>query len=249
MSFDLYTSNYATVKNTEYQLVVLPWGATEPHNLHLPYLTDALLSQSVATAAACMALQRFNINTMVLPAIPFGSQNPGQTDLKFCIHTRYSTQFAILSDVVKSLYHQNFRKLVIVNGHGGNCFKSMVRDLAVDYPDFLIAVVDWFTIVSPSEYFENKDDHAGEMETSVMMYFYPNVIDMTLAGDGKARPFAMESLNQKVAWVPRHWTKTTDDTGIGNPHKASAEKGKRYVEAVLEKLVLLFHDLVVKELY
>lgn len=76
---------------------------------------------------------------MVLPYVTAGSQNPGQRGLDFCIHYRYETQKAILSDIVASLYAQGYRKMVIINGHGGNTFKSMIRDLSLDYPDFLIA--------------------------------------------------------------------------------------------------------------
>ena len=57
----------------------------------------------------------------------------------------------------------------------------------------------------------------------------------------------LPSLNEKTAWVPRNWLKVTDDTGIGNPKKATAEKGRRYAEAVVEKLVALLKDLAENE--
>ena len=90
------------------------------------------------------------------------------------MHTRYETQKAILTDIVDSLYHQGFRKLVIVNGHGGNTFKSMIRDLLTRYPDFLIAASDWFKMRNAKDFFDNPGDHADEIETSVMMYYHPN---------------------------------------------------------------------------
>ena len=62
---------------------------------------------------------------MVMPYVIAGSQNPGQRELDFCIHYRYETQKAILSDLVASLYAQGYRKMVIINGHGGNTFKSI----------------------------------------------------------------------------------------------------------------------------
>ncbi|MGL5790037.1 MAG: creatininase family protein, partial [Bacteroidales bacterium] len=185
---DLTQSNYGDVRKIKYDLAVLPWGATEPHNLHLSYTTDCLLSQAVAIDAAKRAYEK-GVNVMVLPSIPLGAQNPGQRDEPFCIHTRYETQKMVLTDIVASLYHQGMRKLVIVNGHGGNSFKPMIRDLAVDYPDFIIAVTDWFAIVPPAGYFENKDDHAGELETSAMLYYYPEITDLSKAGEGKGIPF------------------------------------------------------------
>lgn len=126
---DLSVSTFGVVRQHQYDVVILPWGATEPHNLHLPYMTDCILSQAVAVDAAQRALDRYGVRCMVLPPVMMGSQNPGQRDLPFCIHYRYETQQAILRDIVDSLSHQGMRRLLIINGHGGNSFKQMIRDL------------------------------------------------------------------------------------------------------------------------
>lgn len=244
IGIDLSITPYGLVKKRSYSIAVLPWGATEPHNLHLPYLTDCILSQAIALDAVGQLQKETPYHVMVLPPVAAGAQNPGQRDLPFCIHYRFETQKAILSDIVASLYHQGIRKLLIINGHGGNNFKSMIRDFSIDYSDFLIATTEWYTIVPPADFFEEKDDHAGELETSVMMHYYPDLVKLSDAGEGKAKPFAVESLNEKIAWVPRHWTKVTTDTGIGNPLKATAEKGKKYSRSVVNKIVKLLKDLI-----
>ena len=244
IGIDLSVTPYGKVRNEVYEMAILPWGATEPHNLHLPYLTDCILSQQVALDAANKLYEATSKRVMVLPPVAMGAQNPGQRDLKFCIHYRYETQRAILTDLVASLHHQGLRKLLIVNGHGGNSFKSMIRDLAVDYPDFLIASTEWYTIVPPTGFFEEKDDHAGELETSVMMHYCPELVNLSDAGSGSARPFALSSLNEKTAWVPRNWVKVTSDTGIGDPRKATAEKGKPYAEALVKRIVKLLQELI-----
>ena len=246
---DLSKTSYGKVKGKKFDLAILPWGATEPHNYHIPYLTDSILSYRLSMDALIWAMQNSDMRGMILPVIPLGSQNPGQRELPFCIHTRYETQRAILTDIVASLHRQGISKLVITNGHGGNSFKNMIRDLSVDYPDFLIAVVDWFAIIPQSDYFEEKDDHAGEMETSLMMYYRPELVALNDAGDGVAKPFGIYALKDKTAWVPRHWTKVSIDTGIGNPKKASAEKGESYAMAIIEKLGQLFIELATKEIY
>lgn len=231
------------------QVAILPWGATEPHNFHLPYGTDNLASSSIALDSARKAQQE-GVRCIILPTIPLGSQNPGQTEMPFCIHTRYETQKAILTDIVDSLHHQNYHKLVIINGHGGNSFKNMIRDLAIDHPDFTIIIVNWYDIVSQSAYFEQKDDHAGEMETSVIMHYHPQlVLPLTEAGNGEATPFAIEAINNKTGWTPRNWQKTTKDTGVGNPKAATAEKGKRYAEAVSDQIAGLLIEFATKNLY
>ena len=114
----------------------------------------------------------------------------------------------------------------------------MIRDLAFEYPDFLIAAANWFEVVSPKGYFEAEiDDHAGESETSVMMHYHPELVNLAEAGDGESKPFAIASLNEKVAWVPRHWD------------KATAEKGERYVKPIVEKLAGLFEEMAQHDLY
>ncbi len=250
---DLSVSNYGTVRPLHYDIAVLPWGATEPHNLHLPYMTDCLLAQAVAIDAAERALNRYGVRAMVLPPVAMGAQNPGQRDLSFCIHYRLTTQAAILADIVASLHHQGLRKLLIVNGHGGNSFKGIIRDLVVDYPDLIILVSDWFSVLPAKEWFDNLGDHADELETSVMMHYHPELVRLEEAGPGRARPFALQSLREKVAWLPRHWTCVTDDTGIGDPALSTADKGRRFAEAVAEKYAKLLKELAeakgVEELY
>lgn len=249
IQFDMLYASYNDIKDKKFDYAVLPWGATEPHNYHLPYLTDCYLAHDIAMDAVRYAHEKESIRGMVLPPITLGSQNPGQWNLPFCIHTRYETQKAILSDVVFSLNRQGIKKLVILNGHGGNSFKNMLRDLAVDFPDFLIIASDSFKIIPYEDFFEEKDDHAGEMETSVLMHYRPELVNLSVAGDGSYTPFASEALRKGTGWTPRNWGKVSRDTGIGNPKKSTAEKGKKYVEAVVCELAGLFIDLAKGQIY
>jgi creatinine amidohydrolase len=243
-AIDISSANWKDVKETRYDAVILPWGACEPHNYHLPYLTDCFLSHHIALESASLAYERSGVLCAVLPPVYFGSQNPGQWDLPLCIHTNSETQKAILSDVVESLQVQGFSKLVILNGQGGNTFKPYIRDLAKRQPGFTIIAVDWWTIVPTGDYFEERvDEHGGEQETSVLLHYRPDLVKLEQAGDGKPAPLPMESINQKVGWMPRHWQQVTSDTGIGNPKKSTAEKGKRYSRAVVEKIAGLLSEL------
>lgn len=249
--FNLSQCNYGTVRNQLYSLAVLPWGATEPHNYHLPYLTDSILSAALAADAAQDAFEKSRARCMVLPPVWLGQQNPGQTNRPFCLHARYETQKAILTDIVSALQIQGIQKLVIVNGHGGNSFKPMIRDLALLFPHFLIALCDYFALEKKAQaaIFEEEDNHAGEMETSLMLYYRPDLVQMEMAGDGSSKPFALSSLNDQTAWIPRNWEKVTADTGIGNPAKATAEKGERFRAIVVAKLSQLFSELSHNEPY
>lgn len=248
--FDITYAKWGEVSQVkQYQIAILPWGATEPHNRHLPYCTDMLTAQAIAFEVAEQAALK-GVKIMVLPGIPLGSQNPGQVELPFCIHTSQSTQFAVLRDIVKSLKREGINKLVIMSGHGGNIFKAMIRDLMIEDPNFYICHNEWFNIVKRDNYFEEKeDDHAGELETSVMLYYYPEAVDMGLAGDGHFKKFAIEGLNNKTAWLPRDWSKITNDTGVGNPKKATAQKGENYLKRVIPKIVEFIVDFATKPIY
>ena len=246
---DLSTSNYGTARALHYDMALIPWGATEPHNLHLPYLTDAILSHDIAVDAAREALERYGLRCMVMPPVPLGAQNPGQRDLKFCVHYRYDTQRAVLTDMLSSLLHQGIRRVLIVNGHGGNSFKNMIRDLSVDMPDMLVATSEWFKLAPARDYFEHPDDHADELETSVMMHYHPELVNISEAGDGHHGGFESEILTSGKAWVPRNWLRVSEDTGIGDPRSARAEKGAAFARAVASEYATLIRDLCQPDLY
>lgn len=238
---DLLVSNYGTVRGYSYEIAILPWGATEPHNLHLPYLTDSILSHDIAVDVAAKVFEIYQKRCMVLPPVNMGSQNPGQRDLAFCIHYRYETQVSILNDIVESLYRQGIRKLLIINGHGGNCFKNMIRDLANLYPDFIISSSEWFKVCPAKEYFSNPGDHADEIETSVMMYYHPELVNLAEAGNGDFKTFRIKELQSGQVWIPRDRSIVSTDSGIGNPILATSEKGKRFATDIVNQYVNFLH--------
>ncbi len=250
--FILEQTNWKQVKNQKYEVAILPWGATEPHNYHLPYGTDSLETAQIVEAAAGKAWEK-GAKIMVLPTIPLGVQNPGQIDLPFCLHTKPSTQTIIFKDIVEALYNQGIRKLVLMNGHGGNDFKPMIREIQLQFPEMLISLVEWFKILDLSKYFEEDGDHAGEMETSVIMHYFPHlVLPLNEAGDGNAKSSKLKGVLNKTAWIPRQWNNVSEDTGIGNPKKASAEKGKKYLEDLTTKIGDFFVEMAqcdLEELY
>jgi len=232
---------WKTVRDTRYEVAILPWGATEAHNYHLPYTTDNIQAEAVAARAAERAWQR-GAKVVVLPVVPFGV-NTGQLDIPLCINMNPSTQALVLRDVALSLAGQGIAKLVIFNGHGANDFRQMIRELQPQVSTFL-CVVNWYKVVDPKDFFSDLGDHAGELETSVMQHIAPDrVLPLSEAGPGAARRFKISAFREGWAWAPRIWRQVTDDTGSGNPAASTAEKGKRYIEAVTEKVATFLVDL------
>lgn len=235
----LAENTWKTVKETDYKLAILPWGATEAHNYHLPYGTDIVEAEQVAAESARIAWEK-GIKLTVLPAIPFGV-NTGQFDVKLDMNMNPSTQFAVLRDVVDVLNRQGIYKLVILNSHGGNDFRQMIRELGLQFPKMFLCSCNWYQSVDQKQFFENLDDHAGEMETSVMMHLTPHLVrPLSEAGDGAAKKFRITAIREGWAWAERKWLQVTKDTGVGDPRKASAEKGERYFKAVTEKVANFF---------
>jgi creatinine amidohydrolase len=228
------------VSSTQFEVAVLPWGATEAHNRHLPYGTDTLETESVAIAAAALAWKR-GARVLVLPPVPFGV-NTGQREIPFCLNMMPGTQTAVIRDLLASLRDHGIRKLVILNGHGGNDFKQIIRELQPSTA-VLLAQVNWYQVVPPSGFFDEPGDHAGELETSTMLHVRPELVrPVDSAGPGKARTHKVSAFREGWAWMPRPWTRVTDDTGVGDPSKSTAEKGAGYFAAVTEKLGAFLAD-------
>lgn len=226
----LCDSHWKTIQNDNYRVAVLPWGATEAHNYHLPYGTDTIETECIAKEAAQLAREK-SVTVMVLPSIPFGV-NAQQLDIKFTINMNPSTQAMVLADVVDSLNEHDIEKLVVLNGHGGSNFRQIIRELQ-NQTEIFLCQVDWFLIAPEANLFDEIGDHAGEMETSLMLHLAPDlVLPLDQAGKGRAKHFGVSGLNEKWAWAPRKWTEITDDTGVGNPAAATAAKGEQYFKAI-----------------
>jgi creatinine amidohydrolase len=242
----LAENNWKSVKDTAFEVAVLPWGATEPHNYHLPYATDNYETGAIAERAAEIAWNK-GAKVAALPTVPFGV-NTGQLDLRLALNMNPSTQLALLTDLASALSVQGVRKLLILNGHGGNDFKQMIRELQPRI-DLFICTINWWTCVKGADYFVEPGDHAGEMETSLMMSLEPDLtLPLSEAGAGKARKFRIAGLREGWAWTPRQWSKVTDDTGTGNPAASTPEKGGKFLRAVTDRVAGFLVDLAKADL-
>ena len=243
----LSETNWQTVKDTRFLTAILPWGATEAHNYHLPYGTDNYQVKYVAEQAAALAWEK-GAKLILLPGIDYGV-NTGQLDINLCMNMMPSTQLAILKDICDVLVRHRVEKLVILNGHGANIFVPHIRELALIYPGLFLCVVNWFKSAPVKDYFQEPGDHADEMETSAMMHITPElVLPLEVAGDGATRKFNLEGFRDGWAWAQRPWTLVTRDTGSGNPRYASAEKGKKFLHKSIENISSFLYELSLRSL-
>lgn len=231
----LEETNWKHLKERKIELAILPWGATEAHNYHLPYSTDVIESNYISHEAARKAYEK-GAEIIVLPTVPFGV-NTGQTDILLDLNIYPSTQLAILHDIIEVLDRQGINKLLILNSHGGNDFKPILRELGVKFPNMFLTLCNWYSTVNKEKYFDNSGDHADEMETSIMLNIAPElVLPLNESGFGIEKKIKIKGIKEGFAWTERKWSKVTNDTGIGNPKKASSEKGEIFLEDLTNQL-------------
>jgi creatinine amidohydrolase len=216
---------------------VLPFGATEPHNLHMPYGTDTFQVEELGRQACAQAWQA-GARVALLPALPFGvNTNHLKIPGALACSVTPTTLLALLTDLTESLERQGVRKLVLLNGHGGNELKPLCRQLHHKSGVFL-CVCDWYRMAADlyQTIFERPGEHADEVETSLGLAFFPQWLAMEQAGSGAARPSRLEAINRGWVSITRPWHLVSADTGLGDPSAATADKGRRLMAALVERL-------------
>lgn len=238
----LADTNYGVVKDHRYDVAVLPFGATEPHNLHLPYGTDTFEAEAIGERI-CEEAYRRGARVVLLPTIPYGTET-NQRRCAMSMNLNPTTLLRVLKDLVDSLAGHGVHKLLVLNSHGGNDFKPFLRELYGTTPVHIF-LCDWFRgciADVKGDLFEFADDHAGEMETSLALAFFPELVARDaatgelLADDGATRPTRFEAVNRGWVTLTRPWHLLTTNTGAGNPHRASAEKGRRLMDVLVRRL-------------
>ena len=237
----LAETNYGDVKQRQFEVAVLPLGATEPHNLHLPYGTDTYEADAIGERI-CEAAHAQGAKIILLPTIPYGTET-NMRELPLAMNLNPSTLFAVVTDLIESLVQSGIRKVVLLNSHGGNEMKPLLRELYGKSPAHIF-LCNWFGPTIRDKYaeiFDEPEDHAGEMETSLALAYFPELVatdgDGSLAADdGATQDLQFEALREGWVSITRPWHLLTTNSGSGNPHAASAEKGRQVMELIVERL-------------
>jgi creatinine amidohydrolase len=233
----LAEQTHAFVRSQTWQAAVLPFGATEPHNLHMPYGTDNFQVEALARRA-CRYAYEAGARVALLPAVPFGvNTNYFKVPGSLACSLSPTTLLRILTDVAESMERQGVRKLLLLNGHGGNELKPFLRELHHKSGAFL-CLCDWYRMAADlyRTIFREPGEHADEVETSLGLAFFPELVKPELADAGAARPTQFEAINRGWVSITRPWHLATTNTGLGNPAAATAEKGQALMTALTERL-------------
>lgn len=213
---------------------ILPVGAVEEHGGHLPLLTDTWHMEALAKAAA------EQVEVFVAPAVPYGlcrstSQHPGTISISF------DTVKAVIRDVGRSLYQQGIRRLILASGHAGTSHQAAMIEAGEELmslaPDLVVAVVTVVDLLKDqvSDLLATPGDaHAGELETSVVMYLYPDLVKGLSPREYPTWPKPILVRDKKAFWPGGVW---------GDPTAASREKGRTILERGTQALVRLVNQI------
>lgn len=221
-------------------VVILPIGAIEQHGPHLPTITDTLLVTHVLDAT--LAALPDEVCAWALPPLNYGKSNE-HTGFPGTIKLSATTLLSVLHDIAASVHEMGFRRLALINGHGGNSalLEVAARDIraATGLMCFVLQpglYVDPPFVISQQE--QRLGFHAGELETALVLAIAPELVDMDKAVTHFADfPETETDLfffgRAATAWLSRDWS----DSGVfGDATQGTAEKGEALIEAALQRL-------------
>lgn len=229
-------------------VVLFPTGSTEQHGKHLAEDNDAFTAHEIAIRVA------EKTGVLVAPPMPFGfsihhMRFPGSITLSF------ETLVNVYKEVCKSLLHHGFKKIVILNGHGGNtnAISQALREIREETGQVVYSVLAFpmeggFGSESLKIIEQEGGGHACELETSIALYLGQRVL-----------PEKAQKWSQPRAWTDfdvkyrgkvstaRNFHETTEIGSLGDPTKATEEKGRQMVEALVDDISAFIEDLKMKK--
>jgi creatinine amidohydrolase len=205
-------------------LVVVPIGATEQHGRHLATGTDALIAETVARRSADAAGERSSRPLVVTPTVSFGASDhhlPFGGTLSLSPHTL----LAVLGDLLRSIAVQGGRRVVLVNGHGGNVgvCHAAAADAASTH-GLAVAHLDYWALAEAEEGLF-VPGHAGEFETSLVLALIPDDVATPVVRDAQPQVPAVSDLGLHDAAVWQAIDGYTD-----RPDRADADAGARRLD-------------------
>lgn len=248
------TSGETNSFSSKEALVLIPIGSIEQHGQHLPLATDSIISQEITKLVA----ERINseIPVLVFPQIPFGkstehSSKPGTISLETEVLTK------LLHSICRNLAKNGFKKIVFINGHGGNTnlLNTILREIREETGAFVTSIYLYSEILLKEvlERFKLEEldvFHACTLETSFMMALRPELVKMEKASKEKPSKFTKESGHKYLKLTGSkgiEFSWLIDDVSnsgvIGDPTKATVELGQEVLKSLIEKICEVLREI------
>jgi len=229
----------------EERVPLIPVGSTEQHGPHLPIKTDVFLAYEICKAVA----NKIPDEALVMPPVNYG-YNEHHLDFPATIHINHETLIRFVIDIGKSLAHHGFKRMIIVNGHGSNTALMEIAARRITLETQALCASLTYIVIAPEvfELLKGEAGHACDLETSLMLYLSPELVDMSKAVrdweypkskyikwgiEPKGTSFGIAGGSvQFVDW----WSRISKTGILGDPTKADKDRGKKMFEIYVERL-------------
>lgn len=223
-------------------LAVVPTGCTEQQGPHLPVDFDTWLAETICLAASEVAADKYGVNSMVLPALPFGPTPEHRNYGSGYIHLDQSLHEKVISSILFSLAEQGFKKIIIWRGCGQHDLDKIVENFNHSNTfDAVAAIPDWpYAAVMDKHAPDVPGGHADSFATSIALHLRPSLV----REDKIPAPEAKE-----VEWddPDLDFSQYSDSGVIGDATQASREMGEKLWEDVVDAAARIFRDLANRE--
>ena len=234
MAIEIYSISHAKFKglvNKTYRAIV-PIGSLEQHGAHLPVSTDSLISEKIATLLAD------KLGCFILPVITYTVSFEHQP--MFNVSLKDSTLSRVLCEICVSLSGQGIKEIIFINGHHGNTgvlqYVSQNVNTSIRSGHKIFAINYWDAMHS-------KLDHAGEVETSLVLAIRPELVKMEKAEPNSRNLFKSRIAYSTLTTAPGSFPELTGNGVWGQPRNASKTKGNKLLREILTNLVRLISEL------
>jgi creatinine amidohydrolase len=237
------------------RVAVLPAGTIEQHGPHLPLMTDVLC----ATEIARRAVESIPEEAVLLPSVQYAF-NEHHLDFPGTIAVEGETFIRYVTDIGKSLAHHGFRKILLVNGHGSNVpFLDICARNITNHTTAVCAMASWWSLIPRELFAELRESafpggmaHGCELETSVLMHLRGDLVQFDKAEPDfpptRSEFFYWDLMSPSPIFFQEFFSRYSRTGTCGDPTKATAEKGRRFVEGVVETMVRLIRELRAKDI-
>jgi creatinine amidohydrolase len=229
---DLTSPRLRQVSRTE-TVVLAPIAACEQHSRHLPTFTDTLLVTAVAEGVE----ERLPKQVLLLPTLWLGA-SAHHLRLGATLSAELDTHITMLCDLLAPLLADGYQRFLVLNGHGGNIDTMHValRRLQPAYPDRLLSAASYWELAEKElanlvEGPRKSMGHACELETSIVLALRPDLVDREAIVDDPP----LEEPALRGLFLAEDMKQRTDHGAVGYPEQASAEKGRAFLEAAINR--------------
>jgi creatinine amidohydrolase len=243
--------SWPEIEFAQSRVCVVPLGSLEQHGPHLPMWTDTAIASEIASRIE----RRLPDDVVLAPALPFG-YSPHHAQFG-CVSLDLASYMSVIKDVCRSFTSMGFRRVLLLNGHGGNdvpC-RAALSEMKVEAPELRVLLASYWTLAaeafgrirtSPS----GGMNHACEMESSIMLALHPEQARMMRAKDDGPLTWRKEDKAENLPqsaihrvpdmlrpapyFMVRNFDEISNTGTVGSPSHASAEKGVLFLDAAVE---------------